>query len=156
MPNRRQGTHTSVLNFSKLPSSSASRLLRQHAQPLSSDTHSSELPPRSCFTFGIDPASLISSDQQTAHLSGYLFSQILLPTPVARTVSLPEYFTADNTPPTPNVADYPLRNDEITVYEPQPDPRFTFVTERSINYNDTSSDKRKELEFRRLQSPISS
>ena len=45
LPNRRLSTDTSTLNFSALSSTSASRLLRQHAQPQSSGTHSSELVP---------------------------------------------------------------------------------------------------------------
>ena len=44
LPTRRLGTtDTSTLNFSALSSNSALRLARQHAQPLSSDTHSKEL-----------------------------------------------------------------------------------------------------------------
>ena len=43
LPNQRLSTKTSTLNFSALSSSSASRLLRQHAQPQSSGTHTSEL-----------------------------------------------------------------------------------------------------------------
>ena len=123
LPNRRLSTDTSTHNFSALCSSSATRLLRQHAQPQSSEIPSSELASRSYFTSGTDTASLISSDVQTAYLSGNLFSEVLVPTPVQPTVRLPEYFTTDNSrPPTPNFADYPLRIDGITTsitMEPQ-------------------------------------
>ena len=71
--NRRQFTDTSALNFSALLCNSAVRLPRQHAQPLYSDTHSSETVSLSNFTSRIDTASLISSDLQTAYLSGKLF-----------------------------------------------------------------------------------
>ena len=144
LPNRRLRTDTSTLNFSALSSSSASRLLRQHAQPQSSETHSSELVPQSYFTSGVDTASLISSDVQTAYLSGNLFSEVLVPTSVQPTVRFPEYFTVDNSrPPAPNFADYPLRVDGITIYEPRYDPRFTLLAERFIHNNDTLSEKRK-------------
>ena len=154
LPNRRLSTDTSTLNFSALCTSSASRLFRQHAQPQSSETHSSELVPHSYFTSGIDTASLISSDVQTAALSGNLFSEVLVPTPVQPTVHLPEYFTVDNSrPPTPNFADYPLRVDGISIYEPRFDPRFTLLAERFIHNNDTLSEKHKQLELERLQHP---
>ena len=42
IPSRRLSTDTSTRNFSALLSNSALRLVRQHAQPLSSDIHSSE------------------------------------------------------------------------------------------------------------------
>ena len=134
LPNRRLSTDTSALNFSALSSSSTSRLLRQHAKPQSSETHSSELVPQSYFTSGVDTASLISSDVQIAYLSGNLFSEVLVPTPVQPTVRLPEYFTVDNSrAPTPSFADYPLRVDGITIYEPRFDPRSTLLAERSIH-----------------------
>ena len=156
MPNRRLGTDTSTLNFSALSSSLAFFLLRQHAKTQYSETHSSELILRSYFTSGVYTASLISSDLQTAYLSGNLFSEVLVPTPVRPTVRLPDYFTADNSrPPTPNFADYPLRVDGNTLYEPKYDPRFTLLTERFINNNDTFSNKRKELELQRFQKPNS-
>ena len=79
---RRLSTYTSTLSFFALSSNSALRLTRQHAQPLSSDTHSLELVPQSYFTSGLDTASLISSDAQTAFLSGNLFSEALIPTTV--------------------------------------------------------------------------
>ena len=62
LPNRRLSTDTSTLIFSVLSRSSASRLLRQHAQPQSSETNSFELVPRSHFKSGIDTASLVLSD----------------------------------------------------------------------------------------------
>ena len=128
--------------------------MRQHAQPHSSETHSSELVPQSYFTSGIDTASLISSDVQTACLSGNLFAEVSVPTPVQPTVRLPEFFTADNSrPPTPIFADYPLRVDGITIYEPRFDPRFTLLAERFIHNNDTFSQKRKEIELKRFQHP---
>ena len=79
LPNRRLGaTDSSTLNFSALSCNSALRLLRYHAQPLSSESpHSSELVPQPYFTSGVDTASLISSDVQTAYLSGNLFSEVL-------------------------------------------------------------------------------
>ena len=154
LPNRRLSTDTSTLNFSALVNSSASRLLIQHAQPQSSETHSSKLVPQSYVTSGVDTASLISSEVQTAYLSGNLFSEVLVPTPVQHTVRLPEYFTSDNSrPPTPNFADYPLRFDGITIYESRPDPRFTLFAQRFINNKDTLSEKRKELELKRFQHP---
>ena len=119
-------------------------ILRQHAQPLPSHTSSSELVPQSYFTLGFDAASLLSSDAQTAFLSGNLFSEILLPTPVPAHIRLPEYCTAEHSrPPSPNFADYPIRVDDITIYEPKNDPRFTILTERFITINDLSSNKRK-------------
>ena len=45
LPSRRLSTDTSTLHISALSSISALRLVRQHAQPLSSETHSSELVP---------------------------------------------------------------------------------------------------------------
>ena len=95
LPNRRlSATDSSKLNFSALSSNSALRLLRQHAQPISSDTvHSSDSIPQSYLTSGLDTASLLSSDVQTAYLSGNLFSEVLVPTPVAPHVRISEYFT---------------------------------------------------------------
>ena len=127
--------------------------MRHHAQPLSSDTQSSEILPRSKLSSGIDTASLVSSDVQTAYLAGNHFSEVLLPTLVAPIVRRSEYFTADNSsPPTPNFADYPLRVHGIIIYEPQSASRFTSLTERFINNNDTISGKRKDLELPRLRS----
>ena len=131
LPNRRlSATDSSTSNFSALSSNSAIRLFRQHAQPLSSEsTLSSELVPQSYFTTGVDTASLISSDVQTAYLSGNLFSEVLIPTPVAPHVRMPEYFTSDHSrPPTPNFADYPIRVDGTTIYDPQNDPHFPLLT----------------------------
>ena len=122
LPNRRlSATDSSTLNFPALSSNSALRLLRQHAQPLSSDSrHSSELVPQSFFTSGVDTASLISSDVQTAYLSGNLFSEDLKPTPVAPHVRIPEEFTSDHSrTPTPKFADYPIRVEGTTIYDPQ-------------------------------------
>ena len=69
LPSRRLSTDTSTLNLSALSSNSALRLVRQHAQPLSSETHSSELIPSPYFTSGFDTAPLLSSDAQPAFLS---------------------------------------------------------------------------------------
>ena len=91
----------------------------------------------------MDTASLISSDVQTAYLSGNLFSEVFVPTPVQPPVRLPKDFTKDNP--------RPLRVDGITIYEPKFGPRFTLFTERFIKNNDTLSDKRQEL--KRLQNP---
>ena len=130
LPNRRlSATDSSTLNISALSSNSAIRLLRQHAQPLSSESpHSSELVPQSYFTTGVGTASLISSDVQTVYLSGNFFSEVLIPTPVAPHVRIPEYFTSVHSrPPTPNFVDYPIRVDGTTIYDPQNDPRFPFL-----------------------------
>ena len=137
LPSRRLSTGTSTLNLSALSSNSALRLVRQHAQPLSSETHSSELIPSPYFTSGFETASLLSSNAQTAFLSGDLFSQVVIPTPFPAHVRLPEYYTAEHSrPPTPNIADYPLRVDGITIYDPQNDPRFPSLPERFIPNND--------------------
>ena len=50
LPSRRLSTDTSTLHLSALSSNSTLRLVRQHAQPLSSETHSSELVPSPYFT----------------------------------------------------------------------------------------------------------
>ena len=95
---------------------------------------------------------MISSDVRSASFSGNLFSEVLVPTPVQPTVRLPEYFTADNSrTPTPKFADYPLRVAGITIYEPRFAPRFTLLAERFIHNNDSLSEKRTELELKRLQ-----
>ena len=73
LPSRRLSTDTSTPKLSALSSNSALRLVRQHAQPLSSETHSSELIPSPYFTSGFETASLLSSDAQTAFLSGNLY-----------------------------------------------------------------------------------
>ena len=119
---------------------------------MSSETHSSELIPSPYFTSGFETASLLSSDAQPAFLSGNLFSEVILPTPVPAHIRLPEYYTADHSrPPTPNFADYPLRVDGITNYDPQNDLRFPILAERFIANNDLLSQKRKETELKRLQ-----
>ena len=154
LPSRRLSTDTSTFNFPALSSNSALRLVRQHAQPLSSDTPSSELFQSPYFTSGFETASLLSSNAQTAFLSGDFFSQVVIPTPVPAHIRLPEYFTAEHSrPPAPNFADYPLRVDGVTIYDPQNDPRFPILGERFINNNDLLSHKRKETELKRLQTP---
>ena len=152
LPSRRLSADTSTLNLSALFSNSALRLVRQHAQPLSSETHSSELIPSPYFTSGFETASLLSSDAQTAFLSGNIFSEVIIPTPVPAHIRLPEYYTADHSrPPNPNFADYPLRVDGITIYDPQNDPRFPILAERFISNKDLLSQKRKKTELKRLQ-----
>ena len=79
----------------------------------------SQLIPSPYFTSDFETASLLSSDAQTAFLSGSLFSEVLIPTLVPARIRLPEYYTADQSrPPNPNFADYPLRVDGITIYNP--------------------------------------
>ena len=132
LPNIRVSTtDSSAPNFSALSSNSALRLLRQHAQPLSSDTaHSSNFVPQPYLTSGLDTASILSSDVQTAYLSGNLFSEVLVPTLVAPHVRIPEYYTFDHSRPlTPNFADNPIHVDGITIYDPQNDPRFPILAE---------------------------
>ena len=153
LPSRRLSSDTSTLNLCALSSNSALRLARQHDQHLS-DTHSSELVPQSYLTSGLETASLLSSDAQTTYLSGHLFSEVIVLTPVPAHIRLPEYYTAElSRPPTPNVADYPLRVDGTTIYDPKNDPRFPILTERFITTNDLSANKRKETELKRLQTP---
>ena len=154
LPLRRLSTDTSTLDFSAFSSNSALRLVRQHAQPLSSETHSSELIPSPYVTSGFETASLLSSDAQTEFLSGNLFSEVIIPTPVPAYIRLPEYYTADHSrPPTPNFADYLFRVDGITIYDSQNDPRFPILAELFIANNDLLSQKRKETELKRLQIP---
>ena len=141
---RRLSTYTSTLSFFALSSNSALRLTRQHAQPLSSDTHSLELVPQSYFTSGLDTASLISSDAQTAFLSGNLFSEALIPTPDPAHIRLPEYYTADHSRPTiPIFADYPIRVDGYTMYDPKHDPRFPIFQNASVQIIIYSTRKEK-------------
>ena len=155
LPNRRlSDTDSSTLIFSALSSNSALRFLRQHAQPVSSDsTHPSELVPQSYFTSGVDTASLLSSDVQTSYLSGNLFSEVLVPPPVAPHVRIPEYFTTDHSRPPTFCSDYPIRVDGNTIYDPQNDPRFHILTERFITTDNSLSNKRKETELKRPQTP---
>ena len=109
---------------------------------MSSDTPSSELFQSPYFTSGFETASLLSSNPQTAFLSGDLFSQVVIPTPVPAHIRLPEYYTAEHSrPPTPNFADYPLRVDGI-IFD---------ISNSFINNNDLLSHKRKETELKRLQ-----
>ena len=112
---------------------------------------SSDFVPQSYLTSGLDTASLLSSDVQTALLSGNLFSEVLVPTPVAPHVRIPEYYTYDQSrPPTPNFADYHILVDGITIYDPQNDP---ILAERFITTSNSLSTKRKETELKRLQTP---
>ena len=98
---------------------------------MSSETNSSEFIPSPYFTSGFETTSLLSSDAQTAFLSGNLFSEVLIPTPDPAHIRLPEYYTADQSP-TPTFADYPLRVGGITIYDPQNDPRFPILAERLL------------------------
>ena len=119
---------------------------------MSSETNSSDFIPSPYFTSGFETASLLSSDAQTAFLSGNLVSEVIIPTPVAAHIRLPEYYTADHSrPPSPNFANYPLRVDGITIYDQQNDPRFPNLAERFIANNDLLSQKRKETELKHLQ-----
>ena len=121
---------------------------------MSSETNSTEFIPSPYFTSGFETASFFPSDAQTAFFSGNLFSEVIIPTPVPAHIRLPEYYTADQSrPPTPNFADYPLRVDRITIYDPQNDPRFPILAERFITNNDLLFQKRKETELKRLQTP---
>ena len=94
---------------------------------------------------------------QTLRLHSFpeiFFSEVIIPTPVPAHIRIPEYYTADQSrPPTSNFADYPLRVDGITIYDPQHDPRFPILAERFITNNDLLSHKRKETELKRLQTP---
>ena len=106
LPSRRLSTDTSTLNFSALSSNSALHAIV--TQPLSSDTPSSELFQSPYFTSAFETASLLSSNAQTAFLSGDLFSQVVIPYPVPAHIRLPQYYTAEHSrPPTPNFADHP-------------------------------------------------
>ena len=119
---------------------------------MSSETHSSEFIPSPYFTSGFETASLLSSDAQTAFLSVNFFGEVIIPTPVPAHVRLPGYYTADHSRhPIPNFADFPLRVDGITIYDPQNDPRFPILAERFIVNNDLLSQKRKETELKHLQ-----
>ena len=121
---------------------------------MSSETNSSDFIPSPYFTSGFDTASLLSSDAQTAFLPEIFSQKVIIPTSVPAHIRIPEYYTADQSrPPTPNFADYPLRVDGITIYDPQHDPRFPILAERFITNNDLLSHKRKETELKRLQTP---
>ena len=95
--------------------------------------------------------------QTLQHLIYPLFPAILhyiIPSPVPAHIRLPEYYTTDHSrTPTPNFADYPLRVDGIIIYDRQNDPRFPLLAERFIANNDLLSQKRKETELKRLQTP---
>ena len=118
---------------------------------MSSETNSSDFIPSPYFPSGFETAYLLSPDTQTAFLSGNLFSEVVIPTPVPAHIRLPEYYTADQSrPPTPNFADYPLRVDGIAIYDPQNDPRFPILAERFFTNNDLLSQKRKETELKHL------
>ena len=52
-----------------------------------------------------------------------------------------------------NFAGYPLRVDGITIYDPQNDPQFPILAERFTANNDFLSQKRKETELKRLETP---
>ena len=92
LPSRRLSTDNSTLHLSSLSSNSALRLVRQPAQPFSTEsltTHLSDFVPQP-FTSGVDTATLLSSDVQTAYFSGNLFSEVLIPTPLAPHVQILE------------------------------------------------------------------
>ena len=76
----------------------------------------------------------------------------MIPTPVPPHITLPEYYTTEHSrTPFPNFAEYPIRNDGATIYEPKNDPRFPILTERFNTTNNSLSNKRKEAELKRLQ-----
>ena len=146
---RRLGTDTSTLNFSALPSYSALRLARQHAKPLFSDKHSSDLVPQSFHTSGVETASVLSSYVQTAYLSGNPFVlKILYPL-----LSLHKCFYLNISQQ--NVPDTQLLM-QTTCWpynysRPKNDPSFPVLSERFIRSKDILSNKRKETELERLQ-----
>ena len=83
-----------------------------------------------------------------------MISEVLLPTPVPPHIRIPEYYTTEPSRPSiPNFADYPTRVDGTTIYDPKNDPRFLILAERFIANNDSLSNKRKETELKRLQTP---
>ena len=87
-------------------------------------------------------------------LSGNFFSEVIIPSHVPAHIRIPECYTAEySRPPTPNFADYPIRVDGITIYDPSHNPRFPIPTERFIANNDLLSTKRKETELKRFQTP---
>ena len=92
--------------------------------------------------------------QTTANLSDNLFSEVLIPTPVVPYVRIPEHFISDHSrPPTPNFADYTIRVDGTTIYDPQNSPRFPILTERFIANTISLSNERKEQEPKRFKIP---
>ena len=108
------------------------------------------------FSSGLETASLLLSDAQTAFLSGKLFSEVLIPTPVPAHIRIPEYYTAEHSrPPTPNFADYPIRVDGTKIYDPSHDHDHSYpiLSEHFIANKDLLSNKRKETELKRLQNP---
>ena len=154
LPSRRLSTDTSTVNFFCSLKYSALRLARQHAQPLSSETHSSEIDPQSYFTSGLETASFLSSDAQTAFLSGNLFSEVIIPTLVPAHIRISEYYTLKHSrPPTPNFADYLIRVNGTTIDDPSHDAGFPILTERFNANHDLLSNKRKNTELERLQTP---
>ena len=79
------------------------------------------------------------------------FFQVLITTPVPPHIRLPEFYTADHSrPPTTNFADYPIKVDGTTIYDPKNDPRFPVLTERFITNTNLLSNK-NETELKRLQ-----
>ena len=83
---------------------------------------------------------------------GHLFPEILIHTPAPSHNRLPYYYTEDHSrPPTSNFADYPLRVDGTTIYDPENDPHFPILTKQFITTNDLLSNKIKGTEPTRLQ-----
>ena len=83
-------------------------------------------------------------------------SEVIIPTPVPARIRIPEYYTVDHSiPPPPTFADYPIPIpvDGTTIYDPENDPRFPILTEHFIKNNDLLSNKKKETEPKRLQTP---
>ena len=82
------------------------------------------------------------------------FSEVIIPTPVPAHIRLPEYYTADQSrPPAPNFANYPIRVDRNTIYDPKNDPHFPILTERFFKITIYYLTK-KETELKRLQTSI--
>ena len=131
-----------------LPSCSALRLARQHAQPLSSETDSSDLNPQSYFTSGLETASLQPSDGQTAFLSGIFFSEVIIPTPVPEHIRIPAEHSRS---PTCNFADYPIRVGGNTIYNPK--TILFSKPSRTLFLQTMIYSLKKETELKRLQLP---
>ena len=80
---------------------------------------------QSYLTSGLETASLLSSDAQTAFFSRNIFSEVLVPTTLPAHISLPEYYTADHSrPPTPNFAQFELTELQYTIQKTIPVYQF--------------------------------
>ena len=140
-------------------SSTASRLVRQHAQPRSeTPSLSSSHPtlPSSLsipFTSGFETATLISDDPASIADSAANFSQVYSPSSIPSTssIQLPEYFLEEySRPPTPNPHEYPIRVNRQIVRTLNEDPRYTSVPMRFITKSSLTH-PHKQRELQRLQ-----